>query len=56
MKKIKMLLMRNTAKIALACSILATFSTCSQGKIYEPKVTEELKNEIQAACKKQWKS
>lgn len=52
MKKIKMLLMRNAAKIALACSALAVFSTCSQIKTYEPKVTDELKNEIKAACKR----
>lgn len=38
--------------MALACSMMAVFATCSWGKEYEPKVTEELKNEIQAACKR----
>jgi len=52
MKKIKFFLMRNSAKIALACSALAVFSTCSLNKSYEPKMTEELKNEIKAACKR----
>jgi len=52
MKEIKLFLMKNAAKIALTCSMLAVFSTCSARKVYEPEVTEELKNEIKAACKR----
>ncbi|MGL6202004.1 MAG: hypothetical protein ACRC3H_24045 [Lachnospiraceae bacterium] len=52
MKNIKVLLMRNAAKIALACSAFAVFSTCSTWRSYEPKVTDDLKNEIKTACKR----
>lgn len=52
MKIIKMLLMRNAAKIVLACSAKSIFSVCSGLRAYEPKVSDELKDEIRAACKK----
>jgi len=50
MEKIKMLFMRCAAKMALVCSAMTIFATCSGWKDYEPKVDEKLKREIQEAC------